>query len=134
MSYDNAFLSRMRSVLEERQAAIVQQNREKLGVLVRDYAERQGDSIDITTAEQTDATDLLFQDRLKAMLQEIEGALRKLDDGTYGECEECGDPIVAKRLEIQPTARYCVECKEEIEQEAKRRYKRPGLLDEFIPE
>jgi DnaK suppressor protein len=40
----------------------------------------------------------------------IEAALRRLDAGDYGLCEECGDEIPAKRLEIDPAIERCVDC------------------------
>jgi len=43
-------------------------------------------------------------------LQEIEDALRKLNDGTYGSCESCGSPIAEARLEAMPAARLCITC------------------------
>ena len=43
-------------------------------------------------------------------LQEIEDALRKFDDGTYGTCESCGSPIGEARLEAMPAARFCITC------------------------
>ena len=43
-------------------------------------------------------------------LQEIEDALRKFDDGTYGTCVSCGKPIAEARLEAMPAARYCITC------------------------
>ncbi len=42
-------------------------------------------------------------------LDEIEAALKRLDDGKYGTCEECGKAIPEARLEIQPAARFCVD-------------------------
>ncbi len=53
-------------------------------------------------------------------LVEIEEALERIEEGTYGICEECGDPISIKRLEVKPTAIYCVECKSRMEQLEKR--------------
>lgn len=49
---------------------------------------------------------------LKETLDEVEHALVKLDadDGTYGICEKCGNPIAAARLEAMPSARYCIDC------------------------
>jgi len=47
-----------------------------------------------------------------AMLREIEGALVRLRDGTYGTCLDCGMPVSRKRLEAIPWARYCVSCQE----------------------
>lgn len=41
-------------------------------------------------------------------IAEIEAALARIDEGTYGRCESCREPIVAERLELVPTARTCV--------------------------
>jgi len=46
-------------------------------------------------------------ERSAARLEEIHAALRALDEGSYGVCEECGAPIEAERLEAHPTARSC---------------------------
>lgn len=45
---------------------------------------------------------------LRETLEEVERALGKLDDGSYGKCEECGEEIAAARLEAMPAARYCI--------------------------
>lgn len=52
-------------------------------------------------------------------LREIDEALERIEEGTYGICEECGEPISPKRLEVKPTAIYCVECKSRLEQRQK---------------
>lgn len=46
------------------------------------------------------------------MLREVEGALKRVAKGTYGECEGCGEEISANRLKAIPWARYCVTCQE----------------------
>jgi DnaK suppressor protein len=43
-------------------------------------------------------------------LQEIDDALRKLNEGTYGSCESCASPIADPRLEAMPAARLCITC------------------------
>jgi DnaK suppressor protein len=48
---------------------------------------------------------------LRHKLSEIEEAFSRMEDGTYGFCEHCGEPISAERLEAMPTARSCVRCK-----------------------
>ena len=53
-------------------------------------------------------------------LVEIEAALARMDDGTYGICEETGDPIPFARLLLEPTTRYTVEALEVIEDERRR--------------
>ena len=56
----------------------------------------------------------------RAKLMEIDEALERIEEGTYGICEECGEPISIKRLEVKPTAIYCVECKSRLEKLQKR--------------
>jgi DnaK suppressor protein len=46
----------------------------------------------------------------RRLLRDVQIALRKLDDGGFGECERCGDPIGEKRLEALPFARFCIDC------------------------
>jgi RNA polymerase-binding transcription factor DksA len=46
---------------------------------------------------------------LEALLADVERAIGKLDDGTYGTCEECEQPITEARLEAMPATRYCVQ-------------------------
>lgn len=58
---------------------------------------------------------VIFEDRLKSDLKEIEAALKKIKKGTYGKCERCGERIDAKRLEVKPQALYCLKCESEIE-------------------
>ena len=46
---------------------------------------------------------------LREQLDDVERALAKLDDGTYGQCEICGEPIAEARLEAMPATRFCIE-------------------------
>jgi DnaK suppressor protein len=55
----------------------------------------------------------------RRLLKEVVIALRKLDDGTFGGCERCGEPIADKRLEALPFARYCIDCQRLVEHEEK---------------
>jgi len=48
--------------------------------------------------------------RSEQHLGEVDAALRRLDDGSYGTCEGCGTPVPDARLEARPTARTCVGC------------------------
>jgi DnaK suppressor protein len=56
---------------------------------------------------------------LKQELEEIEIALKKIENGTYGICEMCEEPINRERLLIKPHAKYCIICRETIEKEEK---------------
>ena len=54
---------------------------------------------------------LALEKRLRDQLAEIEHALDKLDQGTYGVCDNCGQPIDSARLEALPQASLCLSCK-----------------------
>lgn len=53
----------------------------------------------------------------RELLRDVVAALRKIDDGSFGACERCGEPIAEKRLEALPFARYCINCQRVVEQE-----------------
>jgi DnaK suppressor protein len=55
----------------------------------------------------------------RRLLKDVLIALRKLDEGGFGECERCGEEIAEKRLEALPFARYCIDCQRRNEQEEK---------------
>ena len=55
----------------------------------------------------------------RRLLKDVLIALRKLDEGGFGECERCGEAIAEKRLDALPFARYCIECQRRVEREEK---------------
>ncbi len=59
---------------------------------------------------------LSLNENERMRLQEVDEALDRIANGTYGICEECGGPIGLKRLEARPVAKYCVPCKTKLEQ------------------
>lgn len=59
--------------------------------------------------------------RDKEKLNKIDMALKKIDDNTFGVCEECGELIAEKRLEINPYFSMCIDCQEEHELNEKRK-------------
>src|SRR5438067_13733516 len=60
------------------------------------------------TAERGEAETIAT--KLRETLDDVEHALAKFDDGTYGRCESCGDAIPEARLEAKPAARHCINC------------------------
>jgi RNA polymerase-binding transcription factor DksA len=64
--------------------------------------------------------DLSILEQIEAELGDVEHALRRIDDGTYGTCEFDGKPIPEERLEALPAARFCVEHQAEAERQAAR--------------
>jgi len=53
----------------------------------------------------------------RRLLKEVIEALRKIDEGSFGACERCNEPIADKRLEALPFARYCINCQRAAEEE-----------------
>lgn len=78
-----------------------------------------GDDVDSCFQERAREFDLLLSKREKEKLRLIEEALDKIEEGTYGTCEECGGKIPKGRMKAMPFALYCVDCKEMIEKEEK---------------
>jgi len=64
---------------------------------------------------------LKLKGRERKLLAKIDEAIEKIDNGTYGICESCGDEINIKRLEARPVTTMCIECKTEQEEEEKLR-------------
>lgn len=73
------------------------------------------DSIDTACNTINQAIELRTKDRFRKLIKKIEEALKKIDDGTYGYCEETGNPIGVKRLEARPIATLCIEAQERHE-------------------
>jgi len=66
-------------------------------------------------AETDRAIELRARDRQRKLIAKIDAALQRIDDGTYGYCEETGEPISLKRLEARPIATLSVEAQERHE-------------------
>lgn len=78
-----------------------------------------GDIYDIASNERERELALMLGDRDREKLSEIEDALERLRDNSYGVCEECGEPVAEERLRALPATRVCVECMSKMEREQK---------------
>ncbi len=78
--------------------------------------ERDSDTLDQAAFEEELRLQLRQADRETRLLANIEAALRRIESGDYGYCEETGEPIGIPRLLLRPTARLCLEAKERQEQ------------------
>jgi DnaK suppressor protein len=105
-----------RALLEaDRQAAL-----DRLAALERDHAGivDAADSANSDDEHDPEGATIAFErehvaallDQTHQQLRHVDAALRRLDEGTYGQCEQCGRPIGAGRLEARPTATTCIEC------------------------
>ncbi len=66
-------------------------------------------------ALQQQQMDLALRRRQEGELAALDNALRRIEDGVYGECLECGGAINPKRLEIDPAATHCIDCASALE-------------------
>jgi DnaK suppressor protein len=105
----DAALADLRAALDEERSHLRQQLAElgfgEDGGLA--YDQNFADSSQVT-AERGEVEALA--NSLKETLVEVEHALAKFDGGTYGLCENCGQPIAPARLEAKPAARLCINC------------------------
>ena len=89
----------------EESAAVVELDQSKVGRLSR------------MGAMQAQAMAKASVSRRKTLLKQISAALQRIDDGEYGTCQSCDEPINPKRLNADPTALYCVTCAARLEEE-----------------
>jgi DnaK suppressor protein len=97
---------------------IVRQNRETLHVLHEDSAQH-ADIADRATSETDRALELRARDRQRKLINKIDAALARIEEGTYGFCEETGEPIGLKRLDARPIATLSLEAQERHERREK---------------
>jgi DnaK suppressor protein len=76
---------------------------------------RQGDDIDQAESAYEQEMSYIFRGRKSDEIKAINEAIEKINKGTYGICEMCGEMIGMKRLEAMPFVKYCVDCQEDIE-------------------
>ncbi len=77
----------------------------------------EGDEVDIVSLEKENQMDFRLRARNAIYLKKVKRSLQKIEEGTFGECEECGEEISFNRLLARPTADLCIKCKEEQERE-----------------
>src|SRR5512134_3699249 len=101
-------------VLQRRYGLLLEQVRDELERTGdRSYIELAGrvtDTADESAADLIADTGAAIVDRHVQELRDIEAALRRMVDGSYGECSDCGTGIEFERLQVYPTAKRCVRC------------------------
>lgn len=86
----------------------------------REGAKEDGmDTYDLASEERDREINFILGDREREKLQSIENALSRIEDGSYGICENCESEIAPARLDAMPFSRLCVSCQAEQEKEAR---------------
>jgi RNA polymerase-binding transcription factor len=93
---------------------ILQEARETLHALQAE-SENHADLADRASSETDRAIELRARDRQRKLISKIDAAIGRIDDGTYGYCEETGDQISLKRLDARPIATLSIEAQERHE-------------------
>ena len=108
-------LKKFREILLGQKREIVKNASKTLGGEIHLDPDDFPDEIDLASSESA----LAFTGRLRAreatLLVKIDRALEKIEDGSFGTCESCGEKIGVKRLEARPVAELCIDCKTEQE-------------------
>lgn len=114
-------LALLEDTLREQQETLLRNARESLSSQVSAGEPIPADTIDVSTDESLQVTQLRLRDREKYLLNKIQKALMRFEDGSFGYCVECDGEIGFNRLKARPMAELCIDCKEEQEREEKLR-------------
>ena len=107
-------LAYFRSKLEIWKEELLRESRETLQNLQEDTLNLP-DIADRASSETDRAIELRARDRQRKLIAKIDSALSRIDDGSYGYCEETGEPILLRRLEARPIATLSIEAQERHE-------------------
>ncbi|MGB7285445.1 MAG: RNA polymerase-binding protein DksA [Salaquimonas sp.] len=107
-----------RAKLKEWKADILRESKETLEVL-QDESGKQADPADRASSETDRSIELRARDRQRKLISKIDSALRRIEENTYGYCEDTGEPISLKRLEARPIATLSIEAQERHERREK---------------
>src|SRR5256886_6346439 len=109
---DRKLIERFRKSLQVRHRELqsgVAQAQQNLRAAQHDYGKDEGDRANTSLAREID---LAQKSRDRALLALVDAALKRINDGTFGNCLNCGQEINSKRLEAIPWVRYCITCQE----------------------
>src|ERR1700756_5789943 len=108
-------LKRFRDILLARKKEILRNAQRTLSEDMTLDSNDLPDEMDLASSEYLQSFTFRLSGREKVFLDKIEKALRKIEDGSFGTCEECGEEISIKRLEARPETTLCIRCKEDQE-------------------
>ena len=114
-----AALKNAKTRLEDMRRALLREIKDDLRQ-GREGAKEDGmDTYDLASEERDREINFILGDREREKLQSIENALSRIEDGSYGICENCESEIAPGRLDAMPFSRLCVSCQAEQEKEAR---------------
>lgn len=111
--------SGIRKDLEDQKSALLAEAGEILASGLNPTTESFPDMTDQASAETDQNFTLRLREREQKLMKKIDEALDRINQGTFGMCESCGEEIGLKRLEARPVTTLCIECKTQQEAEEK---------------
>ncbi len=111
---------KFRKILLERLNTLLKEANKTMSEMAGDV-ENYPDPTDRAVLESDRNFELRIRDRERKLIKKIKEALERLENGTFGICEECGEEISEERLMARPVTTLCIKCKERQEKEEKLR-------------
>jgi DnaK suppressor protein len=112
-------LAKYRKLLLEEKQRILNNSKNALQNELAVSTDDLPDETDLAASEVNQNLVFKLRDRERQLLLKIDQALSRIDDGTFGTCEECEEPIEPRRLEARPVSTLCLACKEKEEHREK---------------
>ena len=108
-------LKRFRELLHEKKEEILKNAKRTLNEDMTLDADDLPDEMDLASSEYLQSFTFRLRGRERFFLEKIDQALKRIEDGSFGICESCEEPISIKRLEARPETTLCIRCKEDQE-------------------
>ncbi len=102
------------AILETLKTSLHQRLEQEIGSL-RNYSDATPDTLDAAVKTIDQEAKLVWIHELRRKQDQINEAIQKIHSGTYGICAKCGGEIDSERLKVKPYAKYCIQCKERVE-------------------
>jgi DnaK suppressor protein len=107
-------LAYFRNKLEDWRESLLEESQRTIEHL-RELPDGVGDEADMANKESDRTLELRTRDRYRKLLRKIDAAIKRIEDGSYGYCDDTGDEIGIRRLEVRPIATLTVEAQEQRE-------------------
>ena len=108
-------MNKFKKVLEAQREELLENAQKTLSGEIHLDPDDFPDEIDVASSEMNLAFQGKLRERERGLINKIEQALRKIEDGVFGECDSCGEHISPKRIQARPVAELCIDCKAEQE-------------------
>ena len=115
----NKFLNAMKQHLQETKDKLLSEIDSELRAEREANKDEGMDAYDLASEERDREINFILSDRERVKLQQIDDALERIEDHSYGVCESCGLEIAEERMQAMPFTRLCRDCQQDQEREAK---------------